>query len=368
MSTSDQQTSYPMMYPKNVTNIHLEPTTHCNAACPQCPRNVYGSKHSPSKFKLTHFDINLLNVLDSESIEVVVINGNYGDIVMYPGGALALVKPLMKKFPHARIQIHTNGSALHKREWVEMGKLGISVEFGIDGLTQEVHQIYRQNTLLKRIFENAKSFIEAGGHAHWAMTVFHHNKDEVEKAKQLSLDMGFEKFTARPSIRFNNGRPSPILNDDFSTKKWIWPAEGADWKFDTATRAIEVQHIFQEMSKNKSIVIRNVSSEQETTDVTCWSKENASIYISAEGKVYPCCWTGRHELWENICNTLDVPNNFNLLSPENPLKAILFHKFWEKLDTTINEKRPMKPCANSCSKRSKYTEQLSRSKITTINT
>lgn len=356
-----------MSYPKNITNIHLEPTTHCNAACPQCPRNVYGSNHSPTKFKLAHFDISLLDAFDIDSLDEVLINGNYGDIVMYPGGALALVNPLIEKFPSAKIQINTNGSALNKREWAALGKLGVSVEFGIDGLTQEVHQIYRQKTVLKRIFENAKSFIEAGGHAQWAMTVFHHNKDEVDDARELSAKMGFEKFTARPSTRFNNGKPTPILNDDFSTREWIWPSTGADWSFNTSIREAEIKQLFEKMADNKSITIRNVDASQSSGTVTCWSKVHSSVYITAEGKVYPCCWLGRHQLWDSVCETLKVPIHFNKITVENTLSDILSHEFWTKLETTINERNPMKPCSISCKNASGFNEQLSRSQIIVHN-
>ena len=34
-----------MFYDKDIVGLHLEPTSKCNAKCPQCPRNVYGSNH-----------------------------------------------------------------------------------------------------------------------------------------------------------------------------------------------------------------------------------------------------------------------------------------------------------------------------------
>ena len=148
----------------SVKNLHLEPTTECNASCPQCPRNVYGSKHQPSGFVKSRFNPALLNRMDVE-FDNILVNGNYGDFVMLGGGAVGLVSDLRKRWPNAAIQVNTNGSALHRREWSLMGEWGITIEFGIDGVDQDTHAIYRKGTLLSRVMENAQYFIDAGGNA-----------------------------------------------------------------------------------------------------------------------------------------------------------------------------------------------------------
>ena len=41
---------------------------------------------------------------------------------------------------------------------------------------------------------NVKSFIQAGGEAHWEFLVFKHNEHQVEEARNLAREMGFKEF------------------------------------------------------------------------------------------------------------------------------------------------------------------------------
>ena len=72
-----------MFYQGDIIGIHLEPTSKCNAKCPQCPRNVFGSSHLLDNLQEEDFPIELLDQIDIPVLIDVLINGNYGDIVMH---------------------------------------------------------------------------------------------------------------------------------------------------------------------------------------------------------------------------------------------------------------------------------------------
>ena len=53
-----------MFYQGDIIGIHLEPTSKCNAKCPQCPRNVFGSSHLLDNLQEEDFPIELLDQID----------------------------------------------------------------------------------------------------------------------------------------------------------------------------------------------------------------------------------------------------------------------------------------------------------------
>ena len=99
--------------------------------------------------------------------------------------------------------------------------------------------------------QNASSFINAGGSAHWDMLVFEHNEHQVEQVKQLATTMKFRWFRAKVSKRHKD---IPIKGINPPTN-WNSP---------------------------------NVLSGE----ISCHALNEQSIYVDAQGKFYPCCWIG----------------------------------------------------------------------------
>ena len=100
--------------------------------------------------------------------------------------------------------MNTNGSARTQDWWRDLAKtIGTDgyVIFSIDGL-EDTNYLYRKNTVWEKIIDNAKAFIDAGGIAHWEYIVFEHNQHQIEEARRLSEQMGFQKFQVKTSSRF----------------------------------------------------------------------------------------------------------------------------------------------------------------------
>lgn len=254
--------------------LHAEITTKCNAHCPACARNNNGfglreglilTDLLPERFE------EILNMLPN--LQTVQLCGTYGD----PVAAEYIDQIIDLILQHElEIRVHTNGSLKTKKWWNQLAlKLEYtkhSVIFGIDGL-EKVHEIYRQGTNFNKIIENAKSFINAGGHAEWQFLLFEHNKHQVKDCIRLSQQLGFKKFIPMKSIRI----PTPAYN--YKTGK---PYE------------IKVENSFYEKFNNQ---IKTVTSED------CMHLNLPSIYVNANGSLTPCCYLRD---WPYDSNNIDL--------------------------------------------------------------
>jgi hypothetical protein len=100
-----------MLEYKNIRRVHLEISTRCNAACPECPRNFRGvdivDTYPICDMSLDQsqkiFTIPFLNQL-----EQILINGNYGDFITARDG-LAIVEYFLTANPNLnRSEEHTS--------------------------------------------------------------------------------------------------------------------------------------------------------------------------------------------------------------------------------------------------------------------
>jgi hypothetical protein len=162
--------------------------------------------------------------------------------------------------------MNTNGGLRSVEWWQELASILNQprdyVVFSIDGLADTNH-IYRINVKWNKVLENAKAFINAGGSAHWDMLVFDHNRHQVDSAEYTAGLYGFKWFRAKVSKRH---AVTPI--------SFLHPPTG--WK---------------------DPVVTNGSIE-------CHALKESSVYISAQGIIYPCCWLG-YTSSEHTINTFD---------------------------------------------------------------
>ena len=81
-----------------------------------------------------------------KQIGSVLINGNFGDFVSNLE-IIEILRYFRQCNPTIDIEISTNASARGKRFWQDLGELGnITVGFCLDGIDEDTHQLYRQDT------------------------------------------------------------------------------------------------------------------------------------------------------------------------------------------------------------------------------
>lgn len=263
---------------RDIRSVHLEISTRCNAACPDCPRNFRGvdvlDTYPVLDMKLsqaqTVFTRDFLQQLDQ-----ILINGNHGDFVTAQDG-VEIVEYFLEANPKLRIEISTNASARPKI-WTRLGELGITVDFRIDGLA-DTHKLYRQNTDFNLIMSNAQQFISAGGRAIWNMILFDHNQHQIEEAKKLSQSMGFDDFRVIDAGR----NTMPV----FTANKQLSHIIG------NYTGNTNFDKLYDQSHTYLVDPLGPVKNEKTNRVIDCYAKKNKEIYIAANGEVHPCCWLG----------------------------------------------------------------------------
>lgn len=265
--------------------IHVEASTRCNAWCSACPRNINGYTLRPG---LIPGDINLdvlSDTIDSlPNLKTVQLCGNEGDPVAHRS-AERLISLIVEK--NIRVQVHTNGGLRSRDWWKTLGKnlRGVDhcVWFGIDGV-EGTHEIYRQGTTFKKVLENAKSFIDAGGHAIWQFIPFAHNEHEISQCLTISQDLGFQDFKIVKSFR--------------DEKRTVRNHKNGKIVGNLAPASLYQKLFF----KPKKAIVDPVS---------CMHLSIPSIYMSVDAKFSPCCYFGGKRDFQSISELL---KNIDIMS------------------------------------------------------
>jgi MoaA/NifB/PqqE/SkfB family radical SAM enzyme len=299
-----------------IKTLHFEPTSRCNAACPQCARYTIDGDVNPNiqLTDLTLSDIQqYLPVEFIQSLDKMFMCGNFGDPTVAKQ-CKEIVEYFKSTNPTIAIGMNTNGSTRTTEWWSSLGSILSNekdyVVFSLDGL-EDTNHIYRRNTNWQKIIENAKAFINSGGNAHWDMLVFDHNEHQIEEAKQLAKDLGFKWFRYKVSRRFNS---IPILN----------------------------------LNKPK-----NFDATVNFTDkISCHAMNEQSIYLDAHGHLLPCCFIGNdvystydEKSKQELHDSMQDLSKFNIKT--NDFGDILNHKFYGDIMRSWDN-NPYKVCSKSC--------------------
>ena len=281
------------MYDK-IKWLHVEPTTRCNAWCSSCPRNNNG--YGLTDFVLEDLDPNKLEqVIDKlPNLKVVQFCGNLGDpcVSKQIDQQLKIIKDR-----DLELRIHTNGSLRSKDWWHNLAIMfssRLTVLFAIDGL-EDTHKIYRQATNWKKIIENAKSFIDAGGNAVWQFIPFAHNEHQIKDCMKLSTSMGFTKFEFVKNARYNSkaydyqsGEPVDIRPWSKHNEQWSRKGKILDKK------------------TGNNVVKKKVEKKN------CMHLALSSLFLNASGVIAPCCYFGQRPFVEGqIEHSIDTENYIN---------------------------------------------------------
>ena len=307
---------------RKIRQLTTELTFRCNAKCPACHRlkplriDLNDKKYTISldRFKKLFNSELLFN------LEWLVLNGNFGDSIMNREFREIL---LYLKQHNVKLNIHTNGGIHDTDYWKDVGNILNRFDilnFDLDGLS-DTHHIYRINTKFEKVFENAKAAISTKKpQVHWKYIVFEHNKHQVEKAKELAIKEGFHTFSTVKT------------NRDFSP-----PSSG---KFVHTKKKVDKQFL------EKKII--------------CSWDDWGKWYISPEGLVFRCCWTGGH-YYDNDNSRFYYPPEFEhkFNGFKVPIQKIISYNYWNKLNLYLQGyDRAFPLCQSQCGKLSSSREKI----------
>jgi hypothetical protein len=272
-----------MLKYKDITIVDLEVSTLCNAACPDCPRNLRGYEVSDPSYILRSLSLeDVQNLFTKEFIKQLKqfkIIGNHGDFITCRDG-LKIIQYLYDCNPTMSIYISTNASG-QPHIWEKLALIPtLIVGFRIDGL-EDTHSMYRQYTDYDLIINNAKKFINAGGCAIWEMIQFDFNGHQIDQARALSKQLGFDNF----SVVDQGRNKMPVFSREGNFIRNIGRPEHDNTIQDllNARQYIIDNHVEHHQQRKNNTVSKKIN---------CEAKQHNSIYIQVNGQVYPCCWTG----------------------------------------------------------------------------
>ena len=255
---------------RKIKVLHLEPTTVCNAACPQCDREnpILYTKNNQCELDLKDIK-KLVSISVIKNLDKMFMCGNFGEPAA-ANHALEIYQYFKQINPNITLGLNTNGGVKHPRWWKKLAETFNNpldyVVFSIDGL-EDTNHVYRKNVVWNRVIENAQAFIDAGGSAHWDMLIYRHNEHQVDQAQDLAKKMGFTWFRAKVSKRFN------LIPVDF-----LQPPEG--WH------------------------LPNVDNPD---TISCHALKEESLFLAANGEYLPCCFMGPRIFHRD--KTLDIALN-----------------------------------------------------------
>ena len=214
-----------------------------------------------------------------------------------------------------RLLIHTNGGIHDHNYWVEIGKILQKediINFDLDGL-EDTHPIYRINTKFETVLSNAKAVISTKRpQVHWKYIVFNYNQHQVDTAKKLAIDLGFHSFSIVKT------------NRDFEA-----PTQG---KFAHTKNKVNIKELERE--------------------IICSWDNWGKWYISPEGLVFRCCWTGG-QYYDSDNSRFYYPPEFTkkFNGFYVPIEKIISYNYWSKLRKYLEGyERSFSLCKSQCGK------------------
>lgn len=303
---------------KNIRVVHFEPTTACQAKCPQCARfDEHGNlNHQLVRGSITLSEFKKVMPVDFiRQLDKLYMCGTFGE----PSAAYDTFE-IFQYLRDVNIAIglgmNTNGGLRTSMWWRQLGELFNQardyVVFSIDGL-EDTNLIYRRNVSWKRVMSNAQSFINAGGSAHWDMIAFEHNEHQIDECRKLALKMGFTWFRVKRSQRH-----------EFFPINWINPPKN-------------VQSLLDRSS-----------------DIKCEALDKTEIYLNAQGEFLPCCHiaeqlsaTTRPENRDELIDRFGSTTNYH--GSQGIANVV---KKFDWIPETWNSK-PLATCQASCGSRPK---------------
>lgn len=347
-----------------IDEYQIEITSYCNAACPQCPRNLNGWGVNPY-MPLTHLDWEVLEtafpVELCQRLRQVFFCGSYGDPIMHPD-FLKILRNFRQKNPTLWLYVHTNGGVHDQDYWAEIAKImgGYGqVDFGIDGL-EDTLDLYRINVKFNKVMDNASAFIRAGGRAKWNFIVFRHNEHQVDQAKQRAKDMGFVEILIRNTGRF--------FHHETLQEMPVWPIN---------KRSRYLEPPSHSAYKNASMVslgdlkkeYPNMDQYFSTTEIKCDALIGRKVSINSEGIIMPCNFFF-HNLYDarfhnpkhlpganklsfqngknQVSQFIDRYGKDNLNIKYRTIKEILANRFWQDLQSSWANDQRLFECAMTC--------------------
>lgn len=189
---------------RSVRVLKLEPTTHCNLACPACPVVTHFPTMPALRDGRAHRLLPVETMLDvvrqlPELEEILYFN--YGEPFLHKG-TLRFLRELKSRRPHVRVGTNTHGLTLPPPVIDALAREALidKIVFSIDGTFPESYRKYRVGGELETALRNLEALVracrEAGTRERveivWQYIFFEWNDsdEEITRARELAERIG----------------------------------------------------------------------------------------------------------------------------------------------------------------------------------
>jgi MoaA/NifB/PqqE/SkfB family radical SAM enzyme len=244
--------------------FHIEPTNICTLKCSGCARTRF-IEQWPQHWKNHNIDADqLLAFLDIDLRDKHIdFTGNYGDSIYHPD-FINLVSVFKQK--GCRISIGTNGSYKTAEWWNSLcDQLDATdvVKFSIDGMPNNFTQ-YRHNADWPSIELGIKICVARKIPTVWKYIPFAFNEGSIDSARELSQQLGIQRFDVKLSDRFDE----------------------------------KTQHLIPSTSLiGNRLHAQNAVKQGHAQAVNPECYAGKSYFISADGFFVPCCYMADHRFY-----------------------------------------------------------------------
>lgn len=246
-----QKINHKQNHINEIQRIELDLTDFCNLQCPGCPTPQGKNKLNWEKTKP------LLQLISTRNkIDDITICGNGGEPTLHPDITI-IIEDLSIIFPGVQITLSTNGENLKYFDTERLKHLQerLTLEWSIDGHTNEIHQITRVSGKLNNVLKNLKNNL-----------------------------VGFNNiiYTTRHLKNEN------YINDIYN---FILKETGIEPLFRDTTRQSGDLYNPSKISKNGNVTILNEKlkfSNFKILEKIYGIEPNFNFYFSPDGRLYPC--------------------------------------------------------------------------------
>ena len=316
---------------------HIEVSSKCSLQCPRCTRQEVPHGLINTDLRLDWFKQHFIEIIPH--VKKITFCGDDGDPI-YCRDFVEICAWIKNKNYNCQIVIVTNGSYKTKQWWQLLSKVldhRDHIHFSIDG-DRETNTLYRVNADWDSIMIGIDTLNEQNCQVFrtWAAIAFKFNVSQLDSMRNIAKDKQFDYFQLTKSSKFGSNYQA-YPKDDPLEPNAEYVSQG---RF---TREIDQLSDRTWQDNCYETFETRYHTQQPIGDIQpLCSVGNKGLYINAQGKFYPCCWTGLR-----YAHNRDI---FQYIHQENKkLTEILDDPNWSTLTEGFNTNTCPQECKEKCS-------------------
>ena len=312
---------------------HIELCSKCSLKCPRCSRQEVPEGLSNKDLSLEWFKKNFTGKL-LKQVKKITFCGDDGDPI-YAKDLLKIIAWFRDNNKQVQFVIVTNGSYKTKTWWQNLDDIlneKDHIHFSLDGWDQDSNSIYRVNCDWKSIMSGVEVLRNTKAYMTWAAIAFKFNEGKIDHMKNMAAEQGFDAFQLTLSTKFNKNYSGYPMDDPLQPSDQFI----ADGRFTRTTNKLS-----NKIWKDECLDVftnRFYDTNTNASIIPLCMIGNKGLYLNAQGRFYPCCWTALR-----YGHNKEV---FDYIKPKQTLGEILDDPLWSRL---FNNLSSVKECREKCS-------------------